>query len=129
MDEYVLKEFFVEKANASALRESLGGAVSRTNSVKRYKIKEMDDSFEVVPIHLIKVCDAYLEGELLAEDLQSIGFCLISSESFFWDGEDADGEKITRVASDWATPEINYPLNAENVERWRRYLLGEDWKW
>jgi hypothetical protein len=29
------------------------------------------------------------------------------------------------VANDWATPEINLPIIRENVEKWRRLLLGE----
>jgi hypothetical protein len=93
--------------------------------VKRFRIRDMVNSFEVEPIHLVKVCDAYLDGELLAGDLQSIGFGLIASESFVWDGESACGEKVTMVANDWATAETSCPVNIENVKEWRLYLLGE----
>lgn len=128
MDESVLRSYFLGKVGIMALRASLAGSLEKGVSVNRFHVSDMDEEFEVEPVHLAKICDAYLGGELLAEDLQAIGFCLISSESFLWDGEDLDGEKVTTVANDWATPEINYPINTENVERWRRYLFGESWE-
>jgi hypothetical protein len=86
----------------------------------------MAEEFEVRSTHLVKVCDAILDGSVHAELLEAIGFCLVASDAFHWDTVSPDGERVADVAYDWSAPEINYPLTLPNVAAWRRRLLGEE---
>ncbi len=65
------------------------------------------------------LCEAVLCGQLPAEELSTIGFALIASDKFIWDGDDLIGD----VIHDWSSPEINYPLTVENVCRFKNWLL------
>jgi hypothetical protein len=72
------------------------------------------------------VCNAVLEGEIQAGFLEAIGFCLVSSDAFHWDGSSPQGGRVAEVVYDWSAPEINYPLTPPNVRAWRSRLHGEE---
>lgn len=126
MKEATLRDFFAGTAGAEALAADLDGARTVGVDTSRYSVEPAEDgAFGVTPAQLIKVCDAFLAGALTGEHLRIIGFALLSSDLFVWQGDDAAQESLAIVASDWATPEINFPIVHENVERWRRLLQGE----
>ena len=126
MKEAMLRDFFAGAAGAEALAADLDGARTVGADTSRYSIEPGNDgAFGVTPAHLVKVCDAFLAGMLTGEHLRIIGFSLLSSDFFAWQGDDAAQETLAVVASDWATPEINFPIVRENVEKWRRLLQGE----
>ncbi len=85
-------------------------------------ISDMAEYFVIRPEHAVRLCDAVLQGDLPPDDLATIGFALMASEKFHWDG-DRD-EVLAEVIADWAAPEINYPLTTTNIELFRRWLLG-----
>jgi hypothetical protein len=51
-----------------------------------------------------------------------VGFLLIGSDEFEYDGDTEDGARVAEVAADWSAPEINWPLTLENVREWRSFL-------
>ncbi len=85
-------------------------------------IEDMESDFHVETTHLIKVCDAFLSGLLTSESVESIAFCLVSSDHFYWDGESPDGAVCAEVIFDWSAPEINYEINEPNITRYKNYL-------
>jgi hypothetical protein len=62
-----------------------------------------------------------LDGDLEPGALATIGFVLMASDRFTWDGEQVLGD----VIADWSCPETNYPLTLENVRLFRAWLLEE----
>jgi hypothetical protein len=127
MKEQTLRDFFLGSVSSETLAADVGGP-EVGNQLTRYPISDMDEQFPVEPGHLVRVCDAFLEGELSGEQLRTIGFSLIASDNFEWDGDTTAGERVTAVANDWATPEINFPITSENVRRWRRYLISGNYE-
>jgi hypothetical protein len=128
MHEQTLREFFEGRASAAALAADLTGSLQVRRDVIGHPIVDMDEEFAVSPEHLIRVCDAVIEGEIDPQYLRAIGFCLIASDAFFWEGDDPNGERVADVTSDWSAPEINFPLTAANTVAWRRYLAGGEYE-
>ncbi|HEX6903866.1 MAG TPA: hypothetical protein VF789_29415 [Thermoanaerobaculia bacterium] len=124
MNEKLLLDFFTGKIRAQVLAEALDGAIDAGSTSTSYTVTDMTEDFWVTPHHLGMVCDAFLEGKLTADHLKAIGFILIASDNFLWDGTDQQGERVTAVANEWATPEINYPITMENVAKWKTYLAS-----
>ena len=127
MRESVLKDYFSGKADIAALRADLVGAVVGNPRFSSQRIVDMTSNFELRPEHLVKLCDAVLAGELEPKDLETIGFCLIASDHFVWDGDISPGDVVTETVHDWSAPEINYPLTQDTVQKFReRLLTGRD---
>lgn len=122
MKETVLRDFFILAASAENLAIDLKGAFLRRGIEIVHPIEGMSQHFVVKSSHLIRLCDAVLDGDLDSQVLEAVGFCLIASDYFQWDGDDADGSRVAEVVGDWSSPEINCPLNWENVEKWRSFL-------
>jgi hypothetical protein len=127
MHEEVLRRFFEGEASAAELAHDLEGAlVSDNPGLTRHPIVDMTQAFEVQPHHLVRVCDAALQGEIQVSLLEAIGFCLVSSDAFHWDGSAPEGGRVAAVVYDWSAPEINYPLTSPNIRAWRSRLRGEE---
>jgi hypothetical protein len=43
---------------------------------------------------------------------------------FTWDGD--QDNILASIIGHWSTPEINYPLNVESIQRYRRWLEGTE---
>lgn len=82
----------------------------------------MQRDFTVTREMAITLCDAVLNGEVEPSGLATIGFTLMASDKFSWNGEDILGE----IIADWSCPEVNYPLTIENVKRFRAWLTGSE---
>ena len=127
MHEDVLRQFFESEASAVELAQDLEGAlVSDGPGLTRHPIVDMTDAFEVQPHHLVRVCDAILNGEIQPGLLEAIGFCLVASDAFHWDSSSPEGGRVADVVCDWSAPEINYPFTLPNIRAWRSRLLGEE---
>ena len=83
----------------------------------------MEKDFVVTADMAVRLCEAVLCGELFPDALHTIGFALMASDRFQWDGDD---EVLASVIADWSCPEVNYPLTLENVQRFRAWLMGTD---
>jgi hypothetical protein len=128
MHESILRDFFSGRVGAADLRTDLVGAIVQTSSdVFSHSVVDMDADFEVLPEHLVRLCDAVLTEALEASDLEAIGFCLVASEHFYWDRDSPAGDRVAKTAHDWASPDINYRLTPETVHKFReRLLTGHD---
>jgi hypothetical protein len=121
MREQILRQFFEGTCSASELaRDVAGSGRKASQKLKITSIEDMDANFDVTADMAVRVCDAVLSGDLPASALQTIGFALMASDKFQWNGDEDD--VLASVIADWSCPEINYPLTVENVQRFRSWL-------
>ncbi len=126
LHETTLRSFFLELVPAKDLSLELRGSmVPAGPGVTHHCIVDMPEEFEVLPGHLIRACDAVLQEAFDPEYLEAIGFCLVASDRFTWDGDTAEGELVAAAVHDWAAPEINYELSLASVLACRARLLGQ----
>ena len=129
MHEQLLREFFEARASAAQLASDLVGSLEDQGSgVTRHPIVDMAKDFRVASAHLVRACDAVLAGAIDPANLRAIGFCLLASDHFQWDGDTSDGALVAEVAHDWSCPEVNYPLTVDNVRQWRNLLTGQSYQ-
>ncbi len=124
MHESVLRDFLVGSRPAAALKKDLAGVVVQTSSdVFTQYVHPMEEELVVTREHLLRLCDAVLEGSLAPEDLEPIAFCLIASDHFQFEDGTPYNERVLDTLHDWASPEINYVLAHATVEKFRERLL------
>src|SRR5688500_7221554 len=87
MHEEVLKQFFVGEAGSKTLADDLLGSVVEAGGVTSHSITDMQNDFEVLPEHLMRLCDAVLNGEIDPKYLEAIGFCILASDHFEYDSD------------------------------------------
>lgn len=122
MREQVLRQFFEAKSTAAELARDIAGSTKKTSPITSVtSVEEMDDNFMVTTDMAVALCDAVIRGDLPADGLHTIGFALMASDRFQWDGD--KDEVLADVIADWSCPEINYPLTVENVQRFRAWLI------
>jgi len=128
MNAQVLREFFDDHASASLLGADLRHAFEQTSIDSfRLRMTDLKEDFTVRSEHLVKLCDAVLTGQLNPEGLRAVGFGMIASAHFDWDGDAPDGSMVADTLHDWASPEANYRLSPTTVQKFRhRLLTGED---
>lgn len=125
MREEILKRFFQGEVPASVLAADVAGATERISSIiSRTAIEDMGSEFSVTRPMLVSLTDVVLAGQLPPDALASIGFALQASDGFVWEGE--SDEVVANVIADWSCPEVTYPLNLENVARFRAWLTGTE---
>jgi len=130
MHESILRDFFLGKAGAKALSKDIEASIAAISppgapySKTSEGIVKMDSEFNLSRANLLTLCDAFLSGGLSAVDLECIAFALIASDGFNWDGD--QDNTLAEIINDWAAPQINYPLNVENIQRCRRWLEGTE---
>ena len=130
MRESILRDYFLGLFDESRLSKDLASSAVKTSDVITcYVTEDLTEDFEVNPVYLIRLCDAVLADKFDLEHLELIGFALETSEHFIWDDENAEGEDspVADTIHAWASPEINYPLNVENIAKFRELLItGKD---
>jgi hypothetical protein len=124
MHEEILKRFFDGELVAAALAEDLVDSMVMSGNITNHPTEDMSKSFRVCPEHLTLLCDAVLRGEIEPKHLQAIGFCIIASDNFEYDPDTSEGDLVDDIVSAWSVPEINYPLNRENVKKFREWLVS-----
>ena len=130
MHESILRDFFLGKVDGNALSKDIEESVAAMSppgapySKTSDGIVKMDSEFDLSRAHLLIACDAFLSGGLSAIDLEYIAFALIASDNFTWDGD--EDNTLAEIINDWAAPEINYPLNVENIQQCKRWLEGTE---
>ncbi len=125
MREQVLRDFFEGRSPAAELERDVAGSSKGTGpTASVVSIEDMNKDFVVTADMAVRLCEAVLRGELLPDTLHTIGFALMASDRFQWDGE--NDEVLASVIADWSCPEVNYPLTLENVQRFRAWLMGTD---
>lgn len=125
MTEEILKNYFEGLISEETLSAELVGSQKKTGyDTKAFFIEpiEGDDEFLVDRPHLIKLCQATIDGKLTPTDLNTIAFFLVASDYFTWEILDENGEIIDNTITDWDNPEIKHPLTNENLRLWKKYL-------
>ena len=121
MTEAALRDYFEGRLSAADLSRDLQGSQVRTShdviSVRVAQISEGE--FRVTKAHILMLCDDVIAKELSTDDLNTIGFALMTSEYFSLNDGTPDGELIVDIAFEWDNPEIGYDLTIENVKRWK----------
>jgi hypothetical protein len=121
MREQVLRQFFEAKSTAAELARDIVGSTKKTGPITSVtSVEDMDEDFTVTTDMAVSLCDAVLRGDLPTDGLHTIGFGLMASDRFQWDGD--KDEVLANVIADWSCPEINYPLTVENVQQFRAWL-------
>ena len=107
MQEEELRRYFLGERSVSELAQDLHGSVVRVDDLgSAVRITDMQGSFSLTRLHVVMLCDAFLEQALTPEALNTVAFALMASDAFEWD-DDMTGV----VLSDWSVPEINFELN------------------
>jgi len=125
MREDILKRYFDGTATAKALDKDIEGSETKTgHDLFTIKIDQINniDKFEVSSKNLLRLCDDSIKGILKFKHLTTIGRALEFSEYFTWNNDTTDGRIVGTVVFDWANPEINFPLNMQNMMLWKEYL-------
>jgi hypothetical protein len=121
LKEAILAQFFEGTISGVVLANDLAGSENHVSPLEsNVNIEDMHEEFGVNREMAIRLCDAVLNNELPPDSLATIGFALMASDRFVWDGDDVLGD----VIADWSCPAINYELTLENVGRFRRWLFG-----
>ena len=132
MKEIVVQHFFEGHATVEELSADVAGAFARHvdsagTVISRLNCIDMSHEFAVLPTHIVKLVDAVLSGDLTLDGLDAICFALEASDSFSWDTDTPDGERVAKSLFWLGTPEINYALSPVVLNKIRVYLLtGEN---
>jgi hypothetical protein len=125
MREEILRKFFCGEVGVPELARDLAGAKEQVGPESFVvHIENMANEFAITRPMLISLCDAVLSGGLPPADLGNIGFALMASDRFEWDAD--EDELVADVIADWSCPEVNFALTTETVERFRRWLTGDE---
>lgn len=127
MREETLRQYFDNNISTDVLYMDVDGSEVKTSydviTTNVVKI-ESGSEYKVTRPHLIKLCNDTLCGNLKLSHLTTIAYALVFSEYFTWD----DGDTvISTVIFDWDNPEINFPINNDNLIKWRMYLETDDY--
>jgi hypothetical protein len=121
MREQVLRDYFEGKVTATKLAKDVRGSMQNSGGITSLvSIEDMDHEFTITSGMAVRLCDDFLSGELSPNDLHTIGFALMASDKFDWDGD--EDEVLAHVIADWSAPEVNYPLTSENVQKCQAWL-------
>ena len=128
MDAAVLRDFFLGQVPAPVLDRDLDDAfVPRSRDSRELRMRDLKEAFSVTSQHLVRLLDAVIAGEVAPGALQAVGFGMIASDHFEWDGDTPDGERVANALYDWSAPEVNYVLSRETAVKFRhRLLTGEN---
>jgi hypothetical protein len=125
MKEEILRRFFEGQVTAEEVGADIAGSTKRISDILSYQsIDDMESDFKVTRSNLLDICDAVLSGKLPPKFLREIGFALVGSDRFFWDGD--EDELLADIIYDWSCPEVNYPLDIDSVRKFKSWLTGEE---
>lgn len=128
MQAQILRDFFLGTAAPEALAADIATAMQQTGpDTYRLRMQDLKGDFQVASAHLVMLCDAALSGLLPEAALADLAFAMIASDHFHWSTDTVDGGRVSETLYDWSTPEVNFPLNASTIAKFRhRLLTGED---
>ena len=125
----VLVAFFASEASAANLQQELMGTrvVTGSDICDHRMVDDLANDFEVIPDHLVMLCDAVLEEVLEPRSLEVLAFSMLASDHFVWDSDTGPGQLVAETIQDWSSPEVNFALRSDTIAKFRHRLLsGED---
>ena len=121
MREDVLRQFFLGQAPVNGLAQDGQCSMERLDAVEsNITIEDIQDLFFLEREHVILLYDAALSNKLISEAVTTVAFALMASDPFEW-----NHETLSEVFSDWASPEVNFPLNDSTLRMHRTWLTGD----
>ncbi len=118
MHEETLRKYFLDQIDIYDLTDALtGSSVRFTSKVTHYEIQDMSEDFEVYPRYIVKLVKDLIKFNLDLCCLQQVAFILISSDNFHWKLDNKQSDEMDAILNEWCTPEINYALNIDNVQK------------
>ena len=128
MDARLVRDVMIGRAPGYALAIYCGDAyVPQSSQSRRLQWNNLPEEFTVSTQHLVRLCDAVIEGGIPGDCLDAIAFGLIADDNFIWDTDTPEGDRIGETLYDWSAPEINYALTLGTLAKFRhRLLTGED---
>lgn len=130
MTEQKLKEYFESNLTADQLALDLKYSQQKTgyDTTTIYIDNIKEGEFEISIEHIIKLLDDTISNKLRPIDLNTIGFALMTSDYFIWNGESETGERISNVIFEIDNPEIGFDLTIKNIQLWKEYLLTGEYR-
>lgn len=119
----VLRDYLRGTASVAALAQEADIAIERSGDHQTHRFTDLDAPFAIETQHLVRLCDAVIAGDLPPQALEAVGYALVESNQFQWDGTSEAGAMITLTATQWAAPETSYPLTTATVAKYRQQLL------
>ena len=119
MRERVLLEFLVGRVGPTVLRRELLGD---DRSPAHLPPSAPAPDFELLPLHLLRLCDAVLDRELDAALLGPIASRLAASASMRGSVRDPDARVVREVLEAW-TRSAGPGLDRETVSVYRRWVV------
>jgi hypothetical protein len=128
-DEATLREFFESRLSASELDVVWASAFkeeprSDGTMVRRLRTKPLGKPFLLQPEHVLALIDAVQAGALGLRALDAICFALEASDEFEWDTDTPEGERVAQSLFWLGSPEVNYPLTAQVVQKIRHFVAS-----
>jgi len=120
MREWVLLEFLAGRVGATALRRDLRGDESPEAPPVPPSPEYLE--LELLPRHLLRLCDAVLDRELDAALLAPIASRLRSSARFRRSRQDPDRRVVEEVLEAWSSTGRG-PIDRETVSVYRRWVV------
>ena len=122
LQEDTVARFLRGAATVDQLEAEIASALERVSATReRVAIADMKTEFVVTSDMLVAMCDAATTSVISPASVRIVAFTIIASDHFTWT-EDIVGE----VLHDWAAPEVNLVLAAENFQRFKRWLTGAE---
>lgn len=126
ISERKLADFLLGASVKFATAKEEAGPRRRSSDITPYLVVDpLEQRFELRALQLVRVCDAYLDGEIDADVVKAVGFLVVDSDAFDFDVDTPDGDRVMDVASNWATPEINIPIDDKSMRSWKACLQGK----
>jgi hypothetical protein len=129
IDEATLREFFESRLSASELDFVWASAFkeeprSDGTIVRRLRTKPLGKPFSLRLEHVLALIDGVQAGALGLRALDAICFALEASDEFEWDTDTPEGERVAQSLFWLGSPEVNYPLTAQVVQKIRHFVAS-----
>ena len=130
MTELKLKKYFENVLTVEQLKVDLKDSQQKTGyDVTTVYIDSLNEGeFEIKKEHLIKLFDDTISGKISPLELNTIGFALMASDFFYWDGETIEGEIIGNVIFELDNHDIGHDLTMKNIQLWKEYLSTGEYR-
>ena len=123
MKDEILRDYFDNLIPVDILYKDVeGNEAKKSYDVISVYIDQIKDGSQYIVTkgHLLKLCNDALSGNLEMSHLTTIAFALVFSDYFAWNSDEDD--IVETVIFDWDNPEINFPINFDNLKKWKTYL-------
>jgi len=125
MHEATLKQFFLGTVDARQLAEELSkSAIEDGPLLILHQVTEMERDFTVRVEHLLRLCDAVLDGIIGTHYLEVIARWLVGSEKFEYETGTRIEGLVGRTVLEWSAPSTDGTLTMDAIRKTRNLLTA-----